>query len=399
MASEYAPNYRIIGKIAKALMAIEADRQAIGAFPLTAPMLDSLRRTARLLSTHLSTQIEGNRLTQAQVDRVVAGEGNFPGRERDEAEVRHYFAALEHVERLGRKKTPFSESEIRVLHGLVMSGKPRATPYRDGQNVIRDSRTGHIVYMPPEAKEVAGLVRQLVRWKNASLKSADLPVPIVAALVHYQFATIHSYFDGNGRTARLLTTLLLHRGGYGLHGIYWPRRGQWHLSAAMSRVPWVPCMAPDGIGRAAVNIRSRSTTQRIDGYYAALSVGPSHNYHFGRAEADVTGFVEYFCVGMADAFSKVRSRAEDAKGSNLPDRSRELRDLTPQQRSVLGLFRRARVVTARDVAKFFKMKPRSASLLCSRWSSNGFFTIEDRSTKGRSYRLADEYESLFAESE
>ena len=362
MTSGFEPNFRITGKVAKSLMAIEADRQAIGGLPLTAPMLDSLRRTARLLSTHLSTQIEGNRLTRAQVEQVVAGEGSFPGRERDEAEVQNYFAALERTERLGRKKTPLGEIEVRVLHGLVMTGKPKATSYRDGQNVIRDGRSGRIVYMPPEAKEVSTLMRQLVRWVNASRRSEELPIPIVAALAHYQFATIHPYFDGNGRTARLLTTLLLHRGGYGLHGIYSLEE---HYAA------------------------------KIDDYYAALSVGPSHNYHFGRAEADVTGFVEYFCVGMADAFSRVRSRAEEAGRASSIDRGQALRQLTPQQRNVVGLFRRARTVTARDIAKFFRMLPRSASSLCSRWTSEGFLAIENPSTKGRSYRLADEYESLF----
>src|SRR5260370_39107972 len=114
-------------------MAIEADRQIIAALPLSVPMLDSLRRTARLLSTHFSTQIEGNRLTQAQVQAVVAGEGNFPGRERDEAEVRNYFAGLEFVEQLGRKRGRLTEREVRTIHGLVMTGKAKATAYRDGQ--------------------------------------------------------------------------------------------------------------------------------------------------------------------------------------------------------------------------------------------------------------------------
>ncbi len=209
----FEPTFRMTGKIAKALMAIEVDRQTVAMLPLSASMLDSLRRTARLLSTHYSTQIEGNRLTAAQVEKVVAGEGNFPGRERDEAEVRNYFAAMQHVERLGRVHGQVAEKDVRAIHGLVMTGKPKATPYRDGQNVIRDARTGRMVYMPPEAKDVPSLVKELLRCVNKSLAESELPVPVVAALAHYQFATIHPYFDGNGRTARLLTTLLLHCGG------------------------------------------------------------------------------------------------------------------------------------------------------------------------------------------
>ena len=67
----FQPRYSLTPKVAKALMAIEADRQVVESLPLSAPMLDSLRRTARLLSTHFSTQIEGNQLTQSQVLAVV----------------------------------------------------------------------------------------------------------------------------------------------------------------------------------------------------------------------------------------------------------------------------------------------------------------------------------------
>src|SRR5438132_4102429 len=119
----FTPRFYITGTVAKALMSIEADRQVVASLPLTAPLLDSLRRTARLLSTHFSTQIEGNKLSVAQVKVVVAGEGNFPGRERDEAEVRHYFAALAHVEQLATNAGRFTEKEVRAIHGLVMTGK------------------------------------------------------------------------------------------------------------------------------------------------------------------------------------------------------------------------------------------------------------------------------------
>jgi Fic family protein len=362
----FEPRYRITGKIAKALMAIEADRQIVTGLPLTAPMLDSLRRSARLLSTHFSTQIEGNQLSPSQVEAVVAGEGNFPGRERDELEVKHYFAALELVQKLGEDSSAaLLEKEVRTIHGVVMTGKTKPTSYRGGQNVIRDSRSGQIVYLPPEAKDVPQLMKELVTWVNESMDEAELPVPVVAALAHYQFATIHPYFDGNGRTARLLTNLLLHRHGYGLHGIY---------------------------------SLEEYYAANLAGYYAGLTVGKSHNYYFGRAEGDVTGFVTYFCVGMADAFAKVRVRAEQANRTEDRNVGEQLRELSPQQRQVLGLFLKWKEVTRDDVARYFKLKPRAAYLLCARWVKAGFLEAATAATKGRKYRLAMRFEGLVVDS-
>ena len=71
--------------------------------------------------------------------------------------------------------------------------------------MIRDAASGGIVCLPPEAKDVAPLMSEMVRWVKKAEKE-KIPVPIVAALLHYQFVTIHPYFDGNGRTARLLVT-------------------------------------------------------------------------------------------------------------------------------------------------------------------------------------------------
>ena len=87
-------------------MSIEADRQAVSDLPIDVTVLASLRETARLVSTHYSTQIEGNRLTQAQVKEAVAG-ARFPGKERDELEVRHHYRALEEMGAACRRwKTP-----------------------------------------------------------------------------------------------------------------------------------------------------------------------------------------------------------------------------------------------------------------------------------------------------
>ncbi len=360
----FSPAFTITPAIAKNLMRIEAVRQAIETLPITPRVLANLRETARLFSTHYSTMIEGNRLTQEQVSRVIEEDQHFPGRERDEGEVRGYYAALDEAERLAQRREALTEATIQRLHALVMAGgkaRVRPTQYRDGQNVIRDARSKGIVYMPPEAKDVPALMRQMVEWIG---REDVLPVPIRAGIAHYQFATIHPYYDGNGRTARLLTTLILHLGGYDLKGLY-------ALEEYYAR--------------------------GLQGYYEALTVGPSHNYYVGRPEADITGWVAYFIEGMAVSFEKVREQARGEATQGRRDQAATLRELDARQRKALTLFRRSREITAKEIGALFGYKPRSASLLCRRWVEGGFLVVTDQAKKSRRYRLNDRYEAMIEE--
>src|SRR5271165_4048696 len=96
--ASFHPRFAITPAIARDLMRIEAVKQAIQTLPITPRVLANLRETARLFSTHYSTMIEGNRLTQEQVAQVIAADKRFPGRERDRREVRGYYAALDEAE-------------------------------------------------------------------------------------------------------------------------------------------------------------------------------------------------------------------------------------------------------------------------------------------------------------
>jgi Fic family protein len=357
------PKFSITPTIATSLMRIESAKQAVQDLPITASVLATLRETARLYSTHYSTMIEGNRLTQEQVSKVVGRQQHFPGRERDEKEVLGYYAALETVEKIAASLSPISETNIKTLHALVMAEgrrKIKPTPYRDGQNVIRDSRSGGIVYMPPEAKDVGPLMKTLVEWIAAPAATV-LPCPIRAGIAHYQFATIHPYYDGNGRTARLLTTLILHLGGYDLKGLY-------SLEEYYAR--------------------------NLGAYYEALSIGPSHNYYEGRAGADITKWVEYFCAGMAHSFENVRRRAQEAAGTGASDRSQALRRLDPRQRTALALFRDSDVITSRNIVTLFGISQRAARNLLSAWVRDGFLSVVDPAKKTRRYALTGEFVTL-----
>ncbi len=356
----FTPTFRITPAITRALMEIEACRQAVMALPIDVAMLKSLRETARIAATHYSTMIEGNRLTEPQVREVLQG-ARFPGRERDEAEVRNYYRALEWVEDRIARDTPLAEGDIKRLHGLAFHGKNRNSPYRDGQNVIRDSASGRIVYLPPEAADVPSLMADLVAWVTAEIDTGELPAPIVAALAHYQLATIHPWFDGNGRTARLLATLILHRASYGLKGIY-------SLDAHYAR--------------------------DLDAYYRALTVGPSHNYYEGRAPADLTGFMAYFCAGMAQAFADVRAAATAAEARAAPDQSTLLRSLDPRQRRMLELFRERDIATSTEIAAYLGLSQRTVVPLCRAWLADGLLEFADPSRKNRAYRIGANYVDL-----
>ena len=344
-------------------MDIEASRQAVTDLPIGLHVLASLRESARLLSTHYSTRIEGNRLTHEQVEDVLRG-GTFPNRRRDEREVRNYYQALDYLDGLIKTASPhITEPDIQTLHGLVMEGTARFLPYRDGQNVICDSSNHAIVYMPPEAEDVPVLMRHFIAWLNDETDKAELPVPIIAAIAHYQYATIHPYYDGNGRTARLLASLVLHKSGYGLKGLY-------SLEEYYAR--------------------------DLPAYYKALTAGESHNYYLGRAEADITHWITYFCEGMADAFANIRAKASDAAKRNTTDHSLLLRELNQRQKQVLSLFRHSKFVTTREMAVLLHIQRRTALNQCKQWTAEGFLVQHGSANKSRKYELAPKWLELLS---
>ncbi|MCB1110632.1 MAG: Fic family protein [Chlamydiia bacterium] len=357
MLIKFTPNFTITPKIAKGLMRIEAAQEKSAYLPLTPQIMASLRESAKLVTTHYSTMIEGNRLSTKEVEEVLKHKGHFPGRERDEQEVKGYYAALAFLETLVARGEKVSEKAVKKFHALVMNINGE-TPYREGQNVIRESQTGAIVYMPPEAKDVAGLMKGLIDWIHTS---SELPCPIVAAITHYQFATIHPYYDGNGRTARLLTTLVLHLGGYDLKGLY-------SLEEYYAR--------------------------NLLNYYHAISIGPSHNYYLGRAEAEITPWVEYFIEGMALSFEKVIEQMEGSKHEK--DDSKLLRELDPKKRKILELFEDYAVITSKQIGHFYGFKPSTSSQLCRQWVKEGFIEIVDPSRKARKYQLSKKYKKLIS---
>jgi Fic family protein len=352
--------FSLTAPILKYIQAIERVRERLKHTVLPPMVAEQLRSQAQVRSTHYSTRIEGNRLTLRETEEVVHRGKLFPGRERDVAEVDRYYQALQRMEEWVERDFEITEQRIRKLHGLIFrGGRARATPYRDGQNVIRDG-AGEIAYMPPEAEDIPGLMKESVGWINSNQN--EWPVPVVAGIAHYQFETIHPFFDGNGRTGRMLTTWILYRGGYDLGKFY-----------ALEE------FYADG----------------LEGYYDALSRHPHHNYYFGHQEADIAPWLEYFLNGVQVVFERVAEEVErQAADKPVHEEHQLLATLDHRARQVLTLFAKSKFIRTEQVAKLLSISRRQARDVISGWVGEGWLVIADPSRRGRKYGLANGYKKL-----
>lgn len=197
-----------IAEIAEIKAAVERSR----VLPLNEAQL---RRQAILRMAHTSTSIEGNKLAEFEVGKVLAGK-NVRAPQKDILEVENYYQALKMLEDLAKTKSPITTGEILTLHKKVTDGlveKEKAGKFRPSDvYVLDDLGDGRemLRFKAPDASKVKKMVEDLLEWLKQSKKEDVHPV-IRAGILHLQFVTIHPFTDGNGRVARLLTQLQLYR--------------------------------------------------------------------------------------------------------------------------------------------------------------------------------------------
>ena len=155
----------------------------------------------------MSSQIEGTQATLEDVlDPMIDANIN-----RDVADVVNYIKASEFaVKRL--RELPLCNRLIKEVHEVLMSGvrgqEKNPGEFRYSQNWIggQGSTLKNARYIPPSPEDMTLAMSDLEKYMNAD---DDLDPLIRAALIHYQFETIHPFLDGNGRVGRLLITLFL----------------------------------------------------------------------------------------------------------------------------------------------------------------------------------------------
>lgn len=210
----------LTNEILRYITEIDQNRYMVSSVKLSPSVANRLRKNSKKKSSYASNKIEGNPLSEKQVDEVIEDDGRKHFL-KPEQEVRNYFLALNYLEQQADWKTKFSNELILAVQAYVEKGASKEKIGLRGPTppgvlfAVYDSQNGNADYIPPEYCDIPELLDELVAYVNTT---DDHPL-IVAAVVHYQLVTIHPFEDGNGRTARLLSGYILDTNGYGFNGI------------------------------------------------------------------------------------------------------------------------------------------------------------------------------------
>ncbi len=190
--------------------------------PLSGKDLAQLRDHWEVVHTYNSNAIEGNTLTLGETKAILLDGITIGGKPlREILEATNHREAMRLLYRLAESKASVTGAEILDLHRLILTGIQAEDAGRYRQTGVRVAGSQYVF---PNAAKVPALMEEFVSgmagWK-------DHPV-LMAARAHFRLVQIHPFADGNGRTARLLTNLLLMRQGYPPAYLKAERRGAYY---------------------------------------------------------------------------------------------------------------------------------------------------------------------------
>lgn len=176
--------------------------------PIPSYVLKSIKESLSIEWTYNSNSIEGNTLTLQETKMVIEDGFTIKGKSlREHFEVVNHQEAIEFVESLASNEYVLNKLDILSIHHLVLQKieKDFAGKYRTSGVRISGAN-----FVPPNALKVDEFVGELIDFVNDS----EVDILIRSAIFHHRFVWIHPFFDGNGRTARLLLNLILMKSGF-----------------------------------------------------------------------------------------------------------------------------------------------------------------------------------------
>jgi Fic family protein len=183
--------------------------------------LTALRRVATIESIGSSTRIEGSKLTDREVERLLSNLAIHSFDTGDEQEVAGYAELMDLVFNSWTDMS-FSENVIKQLHQILLRHSEKDSRHRgqyktDSNSVAAFDETGvqiGIVFETATPIDTPRLMAELVAWVNEAREKAEPHPLLIIAVFVVVFLEIHPFQDGNGRLSRMLTTLLLIQAGY-----------------------------------------------------------------------------------------------------------------------------------------------------------------------------------------
>ncbi|HEX4999551.1 MAG TPA: Fic family protein [Terriglobia bacterium] len=183
--------------------------------------LAALKRVATIESAGASTRIEGAKLTDSEVDRLLSGIKAEHFDTRDEQEVAGYADATTLVFEAWRD-IPLTENHLKQLHGILLKHSEKDERHRGHYKTVSNNveafdekgKSIGVVFETASPFDTPRLMEELVTWTREALEKDEHHPLLVIAVFIVRFLAVHPFQDGNGRLARVLTNLLLLRTGY-----------------------------------------------------------------------------------------------------------------------------------------------------------------------------------------
>ena len=281
-----------------------------------------LRRANRIKTIHSSLAIEGNTLSEGEVQAVLEGK-TVVAPLKEIQEVRNAIKTYE----LYPKLDPFSIQDLLLAHGTMMAGLvDEAGMFRKGGVGVFDGDKP--VHIAPPADRVRDLMNDLFIW----LENADDHLLIRSCVFHYEFEFIHPFADGNGRIGRLWQSLILGR-----------------LNPIFEHLP--------------VENMVYSNQQA---YYNAIN----KSSYLADSGPFIDFMLEEILNALIDHQGKSNAEIADEKG------------LSHQQERVLGYLRADKHITAAKIAKDLDMSARQVERMLADLKAKGIIRREGANRNG-----------------
>ncbi len=183
--------------------------------------LKALRRVATIESVGSSTRIEGSKLSDSEVEKILSGLKTESFKSRDEEEVAGYAYVMEEIY-ASYLYIPLTENYIKQLHAMLLQYSAKDMRHRGEYKKFPNNveafdvqgRSLGIIFETTSPFDTPLRMTDLIEWTNKAFEAKEYHPLIIIGMFIVMFLAIHPFQDGNGRLSRVLTTLLLLQHGY-----------------------------------------------------------------------------------------------------------------------------------------------------------------------------------------